>query len=223
MNAMTTVMNNPDLLRTVFAFAYAPMTTCCSVCKKGKTPAELHLTKKVVEIERGTDYKIEQEYYCECCWRRHFIFYSYGDSHSNRVQNIGLLKYRLKMSGANLKKINAITDEDFLFKKHRMRKTQEKINIYKKIIYDFVKNYFNKTLQEAKDKKNYKTFTLCECLYCYGYVPNTTITDDEGIMCEWCYLEMPRPKEQGKPGYLYSAVGIKRAVIDQYGRYSKFY
>jgi hypothetical protein len=122
-------------------------------------PKELRETEEDIDmIECVMEDKIENQYLCSTCFcERLEIKQPYGILNGTKNSIKAFIREEhpewdeKKLTSAVNREMKLITEDKLLFKKHRVRKTQEKADEYEVWVYNDLRNQFKQVKQTQKD------------------------------------------------------------------------
>ena len=165
---MNSVMNNTDLLRNIFSYAFAPIPNQCWEC--GVRTNELHLSKyteasHTVTFPNGKVFKIPTGGHIPLDTRNTEelvegmkVDTDYWTRHQYRCSRCWCMRLRgdigSEIYDLNKKERELIYNNEFLFKKHRLTKTKQKEQLHQNLVYKSLRRRYH-TLMKAH--KNFAT------------------------------------------------------------------
>lgn len=175
MNAQT-VMNNTDLLNEIFPFAFATKSSCCDKCKVTGTQLHLHKTPtaeiiwthpsippripsphtltslyeelgdSLEQIQVTSVKGVTNNWFCDGCWISMLYRWEECDILSTRIKEANPTFDKKQIQ----REIRLITSNEFLFKTHRLKKTQEKAKLYEDFAYEQMRYWFAQIRKEQE-------------------------------------------------------------------------
>ena len=177
MNAYSVMNNAPLVSQEIFPFAFTRKSSCCDKCKIVGT--ELHLFKTalaehafthptfpttypnlqaipteflenedlMMEVKVVTTSSVKDEWFCGACWCKILNLPLTNNSVKTKIKEANPTFDDKKIA----KEIKMISDNELLFKTHRVKKTQEKAKLYEDWVYDYLRTNLANVKQSHKN------------------------------------------------------------------------
>jgi hypothetical protein len=147
--AAFTAMNSSNILGEVLKFATAPIPKMCEMCNRlnQQVTSPLHLLKTI-----SCSGLVKNKYLCMWCWCSNLPSDITRDVAAS-IRTLANPEWDEKKKKSFVKKEwKLITSGEYLFQRHRLKRTQAKADFYEKEIYKSLRSWLKNKQEEIKKK-----------------------------------------------------------------------